>query len=269
MATFALIVLVALSVYLYRRTNPPLPLYIRLILNSLRVVALLALFAALFEPVVSFSREYQRPKKVALLLDHSISMDKSEGDKSRRARLDSLLSSSAFANLSSRTVVQPYYFGGNLVSSPDKVDREKSALGDVLYQLEQRELAQRSDLWILFSDGRSNAGREPKEAVRGVQTPIIAVDMTAGGESFDVGLADIDFNPVVFVGQQTEVSIKLTWQNALNKNVKIKLLDSNLVLDERNLTVSQAGGIGEIKLEYIPSEPGQQLLTVFLPPLEG
>jgi hypothetical protein len=269
MATLALIVLVALSVYLYRRTNPPLPLFMRLILNCLRVVALLALFAALFEPVMSFGREYQRPKRVALLLDHSSSMGKTEEGKSRSARLDSLLSSSTFAKLSSVAEVRPYYLGGNLVSSPDKVDREKTALGEALYQLEQQELAQPSDYWVLFSDGRSNTGREPEEAVKVGQAPIIAVDMTAGGESFDVGLADIDFNPVVFAGQQTEVSVKLTWQNALNKNVKIELLDSSLVLDERSLTIAQEGGIGEAKLKYIPSEPGQQMLTVFVPPLEG
>ncbi len=33
-------------------------------------------------------------------------------------------------------------------------------------------------------------------------------------------------NPVVFVGQQTEVQVKLSWQDAQNKRIQIKLLDS-------------------------------------------
>ena len=51
--SLALLLLAALAVYLYFRTNPPLPRYLRIILGGIRLIALLALFAALFEP--SFS----------------------------------------------------------------------------------------------------------------------------------------------------------------------------------------------------------------------
>lgn len=268
-AVLALLALAALSVYLYMRTNPPLPTYLRIILNGLRLIALLALFAALFEPVVSFSREYQRLRKVALLIDNSSSMDKTEAGKSRKARLDSLLSSRAFAELSSHAVVVPHYLGGNLVSSPDKVDREKTALGEAVYQLEQLELAEPFDYWILCSDGRSNSGREPKEAVKRGQAPIIAINMATDVGNFDVGLSEIDFNPVVFVGRQTEIQVKLTWHDALNKKIKIELLDSNRVLDDKSLSVTQEGGIGEVKLKHVPTEPGHKILKVHLPPLEG
>jgi len=267
--SLSLLALVLLSVYLYRRTNPPLPRYTRIILNGLRLIALLALFIALFEPVVSFSRDYQRLRRVALLVDNSSSMSKIEAGKSRQARLDSLLSSGTFAELSSRAEVTTHYFGGNLVSSRDRVDRERTALGEAIYQLQQHELAKPSDYWILFSDGRSNSGREPKEAVQGVQTLIIAMDMTAGAGNFDVGLSEINFNPVVFVGQQTEIQVKLTWQNALNKEIQTELLDSNRVLDNKSLTVTQEGGMGEINLKYTPTEPGHQVLQVHLPPLKG
>lgn len=267
--SLALLALVALSVYLYRKTNPPLPLYLRMILNGLRLIALLALFAALFEPVVSFSREFTRPKRVALLLDNSASMNKVESGKPRKARMDSLLSSPAFDQLSSHAEVNAHFLGGNLVSSSDKVDQEKTALGEAIYQLEQLELDEPSDYWILFSDGRSNSGREPKEAARTSHAPITAVDMTTGAGSFDVGLSDIDFNPVVFVGQQTEVQVKLSWQDAQNKRIQIKLLDSNRVLSEESISVTQEGGMGETKLKYIPSEPGQKILKVHIPPLEG
>lgn len=267
--SLALLLLAALAVYLYFRTNPPLPRYLRIILGGIRLIALLALFAALFEPVVSFSREFQRPRKVALLLDHSSSMDKIELGRSRKARLDSLLSSHSFANLRSQVEVTPQYFGGNLAASQEKVDREKTALGEGIYQLEQQELAEPSDYWILFSDGRWNSGREPAAAVRGGQAPIITVDMATGAGNFDVALSEINFNPVVFVGQKTEIEVKLTWQDALNKKVKVQLRDSSRVLTDSRLTVTQEVGRGELKLEYLPTEPGQQIMEVYIPPIEG
>jgi hypothetical protein len=268
-ASLALLVLVGLSVLLYRRTNPPLPLVTRIILSGLRIVALLALFAALFKPVVSFSREYQRPKRIALLLDYSSSMDKIEAGKPRRARLDSLLSTRSFVRLKSRTEIKPYYFGGNLSTARDDVDRETTALGEALYQLEQLELEEPFDYWLLFSDGRSNSGRAPEAVVSKGKTPVMVVDMTAGKGSFDIGLSEVDYNPVVFVGQPTEVQVKLTWQNALNKHTAVRLLDSNTVLDTTNFRIAQEDGIGEVTLKYVPAEPGVRLLSVELPPLEG
>ena len=47
---FVLGLLLLLAIYLYRRTNPPLPLYIRIILGGLRLIAILALMLTLANP---------------------------------------------------------------------------------------------------------------------------------------------------------------------------------------------------------------------------
>ena len=267
--TLAMLILVALAFYMYFRTNPPLPAYLRIILWGIRFIALLALFAALFEPIVSFSREFQRPRKIALLLDHSCSMNKVELGKSRKIRLDSLLSSHSLAGLSSQVELTTYYFGGNLTDSRDKVNSEKTALGEAIYQLEQEEMADPSDYWILFSDGRWNSGREPIAAIRGGNTPLITIDMATTTGNFDIALSEINFNPVVFVGQKTEIEVKLAWQDALNKEIKVELRDSNRVLADTKLLVTQEVGLGQIKLEYLPTDPGQRILEVYVPPIEA
>ncbi|MEW5993435.1 MAG: hypothetical protein AB1744_03470, partial [Candidatus Zixiibacteriota bacterium] len=110
----ALLVLAALTILLYRRTTPPLSGYWRTGLSVFRFLALLALFAALSEPIIGYTRQFERSRKVALLLDHSASMDKIEADKSRQARVDSLLSTASFADLTREVKVTPYYLGGNL-----------------------------------------------------------------------------------------------------------------------------------------------------------
>ena len=76
-----------------------MPLNIRVILGVLRLIAILALALALANPIISYTRQFERQKRVTLLVDASGSMDKPERGKSRLKRLDSLLSSGDFDRL--------------------------------------------------------------------------------------------------------------------------------------------------------------------------
>ncbi|MEW5993921.1 MAG: vWA domain-containing protein, partial [Candidatus Zixiibacteriota bacterium] len=213
--------------------------------------------------------QFERSRKVALLLDHSASMDKIEADKSRQARVDSLLSTASFAELRGEVKVTPYYLGGNLTAAAPDVDREKTALGDGLYELAQQELADPSDAWMLLSDGRWNAGRDPAEAVKNSGVPVLSINVASGAGAFDVALTDIEYNPVVFAGQKTSVEATLNWQDAREKAVRVELRDSAQVLTTGRIAITQEVGQGTITLEYLPTEPGQQMLEVSIPPVAG
>ena len=265
----ALTVLIAMGVWSYYRTNPPLPRWLRIVLGCLRVVALLAVFAMLLEPVVRFSRSHERPRRVALVLDRSASMDRVENGLSRRARLDSLLSSTAFEHLADRVDIKTHYFGGNLTREEAAVDREKTSLGESVYELSRQEMVDPSDYWLLMTDGRSNAGRKPQGVAGSVRTPVVAIDLSAATGNFDVGLADVEFNPVVFAGQPTDVQVKLRWQDGGEKTVQVGLFDGDAVLAQRSLPLTADDGLGDVELSYVPAQPGQRLLKVRVSPLEG
>ncbi|MFZ5979234.1 MAG: hypothetical protein ACOYVF_01245 [Candidatus Zixiibacteriota bacterium] len=264
-----LVVLLVLAFWLYYRTNPPVSPLWRVLFILLRVVAVLALTAALFEPVVNYSREYERRRKVAVLLDKSSSMNRVERDKTRAERLDSLIGSETFARLENMVDRTTFYFGGNLTDDRKLVDSEKTALGDALYEMKKLDLAQPADYWLIFSDGKSNSGREPGDIIRGVDVPVGCVGMAVDVGNFDVGLTAVDFNPVVFVGQATEIKVKLTWHNAAGKKLKVRLMDSTRVAAETGFDIEQESGYGDIVLKYLPDKPGQKLLQVSIPAFEG
>ncbi len=265
----ALIVLLVAAFFLYRRTNPPLPLYLRIVLAGLRMVAVAALALALLEPVLSITREYERPRRVTMLVDHSASMNKQEAGKSRRERMDSLLSSASSAQVSSQVDPEYRYFGGNLASQPALVDPDRTALADALYELDKQQLDRPADLWILFSDGNTNSGREPADIATTLNTPIVTIDMAMGGGGFDVGIADLTFNPITFVGQPSEIVVKLHWQRGDDQTVNVELLDGNRVVDQKRLKLTTDDGLGEVALRLIPEEPGQTLLRARAVPVEG
>jgi len=265
----ALAVMLGLSVWLYIRTNPPLSRPVRLLLGALRVLAVLALAAALFEPVISYTQSLERPRRVAVMLDRSTSMDRVEDGKSRRARLDSLLSGEEFERLRNETDLTTYYFGSNLDPAADKVRGDKTAIGEAVQELEKIELAEPSDYWLLFSDGNSNTGPRPAEAAEGLSVPIHTIGMAGAEGDLDVSIADVDFNPVVFVGQPTEMKVKLSFHSAAGNRARVILSESGRSLSESSFDITDQGGFGEVDLRYVPEVPGQKLLQIEVPSLEG
>lgn len=262
-----LLAFLVLTFFLYRRTNPPLSYAIKLLLGFMRTLALLALFAALLEPVLSYSREYQRRKKVTVLIDRSDSMEKVEQGLARETRLDSLISSPSFAHLRSNADVDQYYFGGNLSDNVQEVDRSKTALGDIIHQTRIEIISDPADYWLLMSDGNSNTGRDPADASRGLTAPVIVVNMASGSGSFDIGLGDVDYNPVLFVGEKSSLNIRLQWQNGSGRTAQVELRDSNRVIDQVSLSLSQDDGLADVTLEFTPEHPGQKILKINIPTL--
>ncbi len=269
LVALSLIVLVALSVYIYRRTNPPLPRWLRLTLGGLRITAVILLFLALFEPVVSYTHEYVRPRRIAVVLDESLSMNKVENERPRRSRADSLLSGATYENLTRTTEVSTYFFGGSLDRSPGKIDSTRTALGDALFELDKLQMAEPHDYWLVVTDGNSNSGRKPLDVAPSLSTPVISIDITGGQGSFDIGVGEVEFNPVMFVGRPAEIRVRLNWRNAEGKTIDVRLIDSVRTVDDEQLAVTQEGGIGEVTLRYVPDVPGQKLLSISVPPQEN
>ena len=264
-----LLVLTALAVFTYYRTNPPLPRYLKIILGSLRLLAILMLMLALLEPVISFSRSYERPRRISFLIDRSDSMEKVENGKTRRARVDSLLSLSLFEKLQSEASLEKYYFADIISADVADISRDKTAIGDILYDIERMELSEAVDYRFILTDGSSNFGREPSAASEHLSSPLFAIDMASGGSESDIAISKIDFNPVLFVGQISSVKVSLSWQGKLAEKVIVRLSDSSKVLKEASFRATQENGLAEISLKYIPAGPGHKILKVSIPQLKG
>lgn len=264
-----LILLLILAVYLYLRTNPPIPRYLKIILSSLRMIAVIALMAALLEPVISYTTEYEREKQIAVLLDYSQSMEKIESDKSRKARLDSLLSGHEFEFIKNNFQTETYYFGENLSSTSDKVDGSQTSLGSVLKRLNTSELSKPSDYWLLFSDGRSNAGEAAQKIAKELSSPVMAVNISGQSNNFDIGINNVDYNPVLFMSEPTEIKVKLSWQEALGKSINIELSDENRIVSTKTFKIDQDNGFGEVVLKYTPDKAEQKILKLNIPQFEN
>jgi hypothetical protein len=257
--------LLALAGLLYYRTNPRTSVPLRILLASLRTIAIVALILALFEPVISYRREHQRARRVSVLIDGSGSMEKIEAGKSRRARVDSVLSSESFAGLRSHADITTAYFGRDLSFSEDKINKDGTGLGTAVAGLASTQTTEPADNWLLLSDGRTNSGRSPVLAATGMKTPVTAVSVSFDVGNFDVALENVDFNPIVFAGQSTDIKATINWQGGKGKATSVRLLDGTRVLAESRFSIAEDGGKAELLLKYVPDQPGQKLLRVEVP----
>lgn len=267
LAWVGLVGLLGLAVLMYWKTNPPLPRYIRIMMASLRVIAILALMAALFEPVISFTRQFERPQRLAVLIDRSASMAKEEQGLTRLERVDSLMASAAMSPMKALTQISIFYFGGNLTRRPDLVEDQSTALATVLQELDRQQLGQPYDRWLLFSDGRSNSGPSPQDISAVLPTPIMSIGMASGGGGTDITIASADYNAVVFVGQKTELKVKLQWDRAEGQTARVRLIDGGRTVTERRISIDQESGFADLMLDYVPDQPGQRLYRIEVAPL--
>lgn len=235
----------------------------------LRSIALLALIATLLQPVLSFTDRYTRPPRVTLLLDRSASMETVEDGLTRRARVDSLLSSPVMSDIEDRAKLRVFYFGGGLSDQADEIDPEKTALGDALARLQTVELAEPPDCRLVFTDGNSNFGQRPQAALASSEIPLTTIDMAAAAQDFDISLDEVSFNPVLFADKPTELKTRLKWHGAHNQTAAVELVDNGKALTTKRIPLSVEDGFGEVRLDYTPSDPGQKMLQVRIVPVDG
>ncbi|SYZ72734.1 membrane hypothetical protein [Candidatus Zixiibacteriota bacterium] len=264
-----LLLMILMSVYLYRRTNPPLPRAIRILLAALRIVAVLALFLALFEPVAAFRRDYESKPRLTILIDESRSMNIVEKGKSREERIDSLLSSPAFIQFADQFEIVKKPFAGGLIEKSASASLDETAIGDAMKELSEEELATKSEYWLMLSDGISNRGISPiDEAVR-VKTPVFTVGMGDLVSGKDVTISGFDYNHLVFAGKPTEVKVKLSWSGMNNDNGRIEIKSGSKVLQSKEIKLAPGDLQEDVPLSFTPERPGQQTFQVIISPLEG
>ncbi len=265
--TLVFLIFIGFSFYLYRRTNPPLPRSIRILLALLRLTAVAALFLALFEPVLSYDRIFERKPRLTILKDVSGSMEISEEGKTRLQRIDSLISSPSFSPIADAFDIRTILFSDKPSEDIDSLNRDETALGAVLEEQARREAAEGSESWLILSDGISNHGLAPAEAAARIKTRINAVGIGLESSEQDIAVTGVDYNDIVFAGRPTEITVHLEWTALKNETARLELKNGARTLQRKEINLGAGTLKDEIKINFVPEQPGQQTFQVTVSPL--
>ncbi len=270
-----LLVLISLSIFVYRRTIPPVPNWFKKLLTALRIASLLIILFMLFEPILSLSWNRTEKPIVAVLLDNSASMSLTDDGKARSDRAKAVMNSEPFEKISSDKVVEFYQFSDQLapinLKQLDSVqfNHDGTDLTAALKSLKEKNIDRYLKGVVLITDGINNLGENPARFVEDFDTPIFPIAIGRAVEQKDVIVSKITSNQITYANNQVPVDILVQSFGYPGKKIEVQLLKDSKLLDSKFIEAEQNLFETSVRLHFTPEEPGFQKFTVQIPTMEN
>ena len=264
-----LIIAAVLTVVLlvsYRKTTLAINRALKTTLVTLKFLALLLLFLALLQPVLSVSTITPRKSSLLILADDSRSMSIKDaaGGVARKKFVQNLLGTpeagGLMADLRKNFKLQLYEFSSGV--SHLETAAELDAGGDVTdlagglaFAADNSRQSAVSGV-VILTDGLNNSERDPLEAaaiLKSKNLPVFVVGV--GSESTrDVELSKVVANHSVIENSVVEVSALIKNRNYDGEQVDIELLEEGRLV--KSQTVSLKGAATRTSLTFSPQQRG-------------
>ena len=196
----------------YRQTVPPAGLMLRIVLGTLRVLALGVLIFLIFEPSISRRREHRVKPLVVVLIDDSQSMAMNEADGSRSEKLKRILQDPTWDLLRKNLDLVIFAAGdslreiGTLQFDSLRFEAMKTDLAEDWQGVLRKEKAHGADALILISDGGDNAGHDPVRSARDSKIPIYIVGVGDTAAVRDASILNVDGEDFAYCGKETRIT---------------------------------------------------------------
>ncbi len=268
------ILALALAVFTYRHTFPPLGGRKKALLLGLRIIALFCLFLALSEPILTIAKRAVHMPVVALLLDGSRSMNLKGTDATRIEELKEVIASRAFNDLSSESKLTVFAFADSLIplSSRDQLPDSlgnATAMGEAIKSVENRFKDENLAGIVVLSDGANNLGQDPVLAARSAGVPVFTCGVGTYLPPRDVSIQRIAYPDVGYVGDQIALEVDISQSGFDQLKIPVSIREKKTTLTQKNLTLSKSGAIQTVDLSVIPEEPGLHRYQLSVPVMEG
>ena len=269
-ALFLAAVALALYSYLSRRRLLRKPHLI--FLMSLRIAALVMLFLILMRPYYEETEPDTSSFSVTFLADASGSMLTEDCGGKKRIDVASdivkanpsdffTVNNSAIKNhetyVFSETPIR--YFGGGFSPLPGK-----TAIGDTLLQAADKSPSATQGAIVLISDGNSNSGASPVEAVKGLRSLGIPITCVGTGDLAPVEDLDVTVPGKAISAKKGEpVEIVSTVKNSFGKvaNVDLELYRGGTRVGTDKVSVPPNSSANST-MKTIPPEPGRNVYKI-------
>ena len=269
------VILIGLSIYVYRRTIPPVPNWFKRILTILRMVALIIILFILFEPILSLSWNRTEKPILAVLVDNSASMSLTDDGKTRADKAKTVLESDLFQNISKEMEVEYYQFSDKLATlslkhlDSIKFSHDGTDLTEALKTLKEKNIDRYLKGVILITDGINNLGENPVRYVEDLDTPLFPLAIGKAIEQTDIVISKISANQVTYANNKVPVDISIQVFGYPDRKIEVQLLKDSAVLDTKNIEMGKNLFETKVRLQFTPREPGFQKYRVRIPALEN
>jgi len=258
----ALLLLAAYSYYVYRFTIPIISKPKKILLVSIRTLALLTIVIIFFEPVISFTKKIILEPVNLIFIDNSSSINIEDG--TNRAETIKNIA----ADLSSNQLIgaSEFFLFGNYVRGISKdslagIDFTDGVtnIAEVFNTLDDDEINNASI--VIISDGVYTEGSNPTYKVANLPVPVFTIGIGDTTRRNDVEVSKVLFNDIIYAETPTSIIAAIQNKGFEGESVSVSLLENNQKIEEQTIVLSQSG-IQNVSFNYTPKTSGEKKLSV-------
>lgn len=270
---FFFLVSIAVSWFSYSKTQPVLTNFFKILLVSLRSVALMVLFFIVFEPVLNIIKASFKKPVIAILYDNS----KSAGFKNNKLnRMEEVKNAINSANLVNNSDVDIY----NIIFDEDAKEKMQFSFDSLNFKGELTDISKAFEFLknhiedkplhsvILFSDGIYNAGTTPLYSASSLGVPVFPIGIGDTVSTGDVSITAIETNEFAYVDNPVGVRVKFSSFGYDNETVNLTISENENVLFKKEIVVNKNNSEYQAEFSFTPKIEGVRKLTATISELK-
>ena len=265
----SLFLIAAYSFYVYRYTIPQIQPFKKIVLVTLRVLALLILCLILFEPILNLSKKLTLEPSNFVFIDDSRSIRIDDGTN-RLSTIKKIVND--FSVNASESNLTFYEFGNSVkpidVDSLDKLNFSDGAtnLQDVFKTVQNSEKNIASV--TIVSDGVITSGSNPYYDALNLGIPVFTIGIGDTTQHTDVEIKKVLHNDIVYVETPTNIISTISNKGFSGDLITAALYEDNKFISQQTVKLSPSG-IQNITFDYSPQSSGEKKLSIQLSSLKG
>lgn len=239
------------------------------VLAGLRFVVVTILCFFLLSPLVrSIFRTVEKPV-IVLARDNSASIPINKDSAFYRTVFPGQLEELA-NRLSSDYEVYTYNFGTALEEgAPYNFSDKQTDIANAIDEIGVRYVNRNLGAVILASDGLYNKGMNPAFRVTSLKVPVYSIAMGDTSLRKDLIVSRVDYNKVVFLGNQFPLEITVDARKLQGSGAKLSVITEGKTVFEKNFSFDKENYSTIVTAVMEASRPGTQRYRVQLSQLEG
>jgi len=257
-----LILLIGYTIYVYRYTIPNINPSKKILLVSLRSLALLLILFVFFEPIVTLAKKKILEPVNLIFLDNSRSIQIKDGTD-REKTVINFVKGLEQNNLSNNSELLTF---GNKIQklSYDSLKDLNFSEGSTNFAKIFTGIANTdrniSSITIV-SDGVITEGSNPLHTAEKLNIPIFTVGVGDSTSRNDVEVKNVLYNQMIYAQTSTAIVASIANNGFANKNITVTLYENDAVVEQKNVTLNEVG-IQNVNFTYTPKSGGEKKLAV-------
>jgi len=254
---------IVFSIWYYRGTVPPVYGWTKRVVTMLRISALIILIIGIAEPIINLVKTVTNRFAVAVLIDTSSSINKTDDPSRKSEALETL------HMVRSKMGEQGVFFAFD--DQMRKLEHEEPVFDgkatDILAAIKNAAAQKNVSSLIVVSDGIWNLGEDPAGSGLPDTIPIHTVIVGSDELDPDVFIKKVSAAPIGREGSALPVEITVTSNIEHNDPIPVEVLENNITAASGTVSL-RSETTARITLDIPLEKPGDHIFTVAINPSE-